>query len=145
MADEDLCAKCGGKCCRYFALEIDTPTTKRDFDDIRWYLCHENIRVFVEDGEWYLEVNNRCRHLDESSRCRIYPDRPAICRKHSLDNCEGHDEIAFDREHEFENDEEMARFIAERFPTRKGKDKRKKKDKKKGKHKKKDKGKGSKK
>ena len=35
------CTKCTGLCCRYFALPIDTPEEWDDYDDIRWYLCHE--------------------------------------------------------------------------------------------------------
>ena len=40
-ADEVLCASCAAKCCRYFALPIDTPTTWKDFDSIRWFLLHD--------------------------------------------------------------------------------------------------------
>src|SRR3990167_3200232 len=35
---EVLCDHCTAKCCRYFALPLDTPKTQRDFDFIRWYL-----------------------------------------------------------------------------------------------------------
>ena len=132
MPEKNPCDSCDGKCCRYFALEIDKPTTKRDFDDIRWYLAHEHIRVFVEDGSWYLEVQNCCRHLDASSRCRIYDQRPALCREHSTENCEGQSEAELDREHEFNSDEELARFAARRFrkpKRRKGKKKDKKNEK----------------
>ena len=45
---ESLCNKCSGLCCRYFALPIDNPTTAKDYDDIRWYLCHENVVIFIE-------------------------------------------------------------------------------------------------
>ena len=129
MPEKNPCDSCDAKCCRYFALEIDKPTTKRDFDDIRWYLAHEHIRVFVEDGSWYLEVQNRCRHLDANNRCRIYDQRPELCREHSIENCEGQDAVEFDREHEFNSDEELARFAARRFrkpKRRKGKKKGKK-------------------
>ena len=46
-----MCQKCDGKCCRYFALPIETPEDWDDYDDIRWYLCHEHTTVFVEDGD----------------------------------------------------------------------------------------------
>lgn len=121
MANQELCARCGGKCCRYFALPIDTPKTRRDFDDVRWYLCHEGTMVYVEEGEWYLEVRTVCRHLDERNRCRIYEHRPAVCREHSPDDCEGRANAEFDHEHEFHNDEELGRYIAQRFGRRKAK------------------------
>jgi len=119
MSNENPCEQCDAKCCRYFALEIDKPATKRDFDDIRWYLCHEGTMVFVEKGRWYLEVRNLCRHLDANQRCRIYPDRPALCRKHSVKSCEGWDEGQFEHQHEFRNDGELARFAQDYLARRK--------------------------
>ena len=56
---EVLCNHCPGKCCRYFALPIDTPTEWADYDYIRWYLLHEHAAVFIEDDCWYLLVQNR--------------------------------------------------------------------------------------
>ena len=46
-----LCEHCAAACCRYLALPIDKPTTKRDYDDIRWYLMHEGVSVFVEESD----------------------------------------------------------------------------------------------
>ena len=43
-----LCDQCSALCCRYFALEIDEPETRSQFDDVGWYLVHENVVVFVE-------------------------------------------------------------------------------------------------
>ena len=83
------CQKCHGKCCRYFAQPIETPEDWDDFDDIRWYLCHEHVSVFVEDGDWYLNVDNKCRYLSEEDyRCQNYEMRPAICRKYDTDGCD---------------------------------------------------------
>jgi len=85
-----LCRQCAGLCCRYFALPIDTPKTRADFDDVRWYLAHEGISVFVEDGDWYLNIAARCRFLDPDNRCGIYPRRPRICRGYEHDACDFH-------------------------------------------------------
>ena len=83
------CQKCHGKCCRYFAQPIETPEDWDDFDDIRWYLCHEHVTVFVEDGDWYLNVENKCRYLSEEDyRCQNYELRPHICRKYDTDGCD---------------------------------------------------------
>ena len=51
--DEILCEYCTAKCCRYFALPIDTPTEMKDFQFIRWYLLHGQASVFTEDDDWY--------------------------------------------------------------------------------------------
>ena len=79
MAVTSLCSKCAALCCRYFALQIDTPKTAKQFDDIRWYLCHENVVVFIEDGEWYVGVLNKCKHLGADNLCGIYETRPNQC------------------------------------------------------------------
>lgn len=87
---ELLCDKCSALCCRYFALPLDNPKTARDYDNIRWYLCHENVVVFIEKKQWYIGILNRCKHLDSTNRCGIYETRPHICRKYSTDNCDYH-------------------------------------------------------
>jgi Fe-S-cluster containining protein len=85
-----LCDSCAALCCRYFALPIDNPETRRDFDNIRWYLVHENVVVFVEKKQWYIGIMNRCKNLQPDNRCGIYETRPMICRSYSTDNCDYH-------------------------------------------------------
>ncbi|HTN76186.1 MAG TPA: hypothetical protein VL096_13105, partial [Pirellulaceae bacterium] len=46
---ESLCDHCTAKCCKYFALPIDTPTTFKDFEYMRWFLLHDRASVFVDD------------------------------------------------------------------------------------------------
>ena len=52
---EVLCTHCTAKCCRYFALPIEDPTTPDDWEFVRWYLLHGGATVFKEDGNWYLD------------------------------------------------------------------------------------------
>lgn len=85
-----LCEHCTAMCCRYIALPIEKPRKRSDFDDIRWYLLHEGVSVFVEEGEWYICVTTNCRHLQADHRCGIYETRPRICREYSTDNCDYH-------------------------------------------------------
>lgn len=85
-----LCEHCTGYCCRYIALPIDTPETREELDFVRWYLMHENISVFVEDGDWYLYIMATCRHLQPDYRCGVYEIRPQICRDYSTENCDYH-------------------------------------------------------
>jgi len=85
---ENICKDCDGKCCKYVALEIDKPETKKDFENIKWHVCHENVNVFVgEDGEWYIEFLTPCEFLGEDNKCKIYDKRPKICRSYSQDKC----------------------------------------------------------
>lgn len=87
------CEECGARCCRYTATEIDRPTCKRDYDNIRWYLLHDNVNVFVERGKtWHIEFHTDCSGLDAEGRCGIYTDRPKLCASYGEDgyDCEFH-------------------------------------------------------
>lgn len=90
MSEENLCDKCAALCCRYIALPIDNPTDVRDYDNIRWYLMHENIVVFTEDGQWYIGIFTKCKHLQPDNRCGVYLTRPRICRGYDTTNCDYH-------------------------------------------------------
>lgn len=111
----NLCDKCTGLCCRYFALPIEDPETKEDYNDIRWYLCHEDITVFVEDGDWYINIKNKCKYLSENDyNCKIYGERPRICRGYSTQNCDL-TEGEYDYEMHFLNDKQMEEYIRIKF------------------------------
>jgi Fe-S-cluster containining protein len=95
--DKIPCQYCPGKCCRYFALPIDTPDDKKQFDFVRWFLLHERATVFVDDGTWYLLVYNKCKFLDgKTNLCQTYETRPDICREYSSDKCEYEDYYVYD-------------------------------------------------
>ncbi len=83
-----LCEHCAAACCRYLALPLDEPTTARDYDDMRWYLMHEGINIFVEEGEWYIQIQTRCKHLGANNLCTIYDTRPEICREYEAKDCD---------------------------------------------------------
>ncbi len=79
---------CRAICCRYVTTKINAPRNKMDFDEIHWFLCHENIEVFIEARKWYVLFDTPCRNLDERYRCRDYPARPHVCRQHAEEECE---------------------------------------------------------
>lgn len=114
-AGDVLCNYCTAKCCRYFALSIDTPETFEDFEFIRWYLLHENTSLFTEDDTWYLVVHTVCQHLQSDNRCGIYETRPRICREYSTDDCEYDSDATYDRY--FENAQQLTEYINARFST----------------------------
>ena len=103
-----LCDFCTGKCCRYFALPIETPTGLQDYEFIRWYMLHGETTIFCEDDDWYLMVHNRCDHLMDDNRCGIYNTRPQICRDYTTDDCEYEDDWTYD--HYWETPEQMAEY-----------------------------------
>lgn len=112
---KELCMECGARCCRNVAIEIEAPTTKEYREYIRWYLAHENISVFKEEGSWYVEFHTDCSMRMPDNSCRIYDKRPSMCREYGYDddgdvNCyiSGFD---FDYEHEFFTLEEFDRYL----------------------------------
>lgn len=105
---ECLCTHCPAKCCRYFALPIDTPKKWEDYEYIRWFLFHERATVFIEEGSWYLLVYTKCKHLRDDHLCGIYETRPQICRDYSTDNCEYEDDWVYD--HYFETSEQIEEY-----------------------------------
>jgi len=91
------CDHCTGLCCRYFALPIDTPVDRNDYENIRWYMLHGDVSIFVDDDNWYLLIHNACDQLDHSNRCGIYDNRPTLCRSYSTANCEFDNDACYDR------------------------------------------------
>ena len=87
---QNLCEQCVALCCRYYAFEIDRPRTHRDFEDLRWYLLHEDTIIFVEAARWYIQVNRPCKALLPDNRCGVYENRPTICRGYTAKNCDWH-------------------------------------------------------
>ena len=96
-ADAVLCEYCTAKCCRYFALPLETPSTPDEFDYLRWYLLHDRAAVFVDEGTWYLLVHTTCQHLQSDHRCGIYEMRPQICRDYTTEKCEYEDDWTYDQ------------------------------------------------
>lgn len=115
---ECLCDHCTAKCCRYFALPLDTPARRKDFDTIRWFLLHQGATAFIDDGTWYLLVHSECRHLQSDNRCGIYFTRPQICRDYSTKNCEYEEHWTYDQY--FETPEQLEEYVEARFPSRGG-------------------------
>jgi uncharacterized protein len=109
VPQDRLCEYCTAKCCRYFALPLDTPKNRDDFDFIRWYLLHDFATVFVDEGTWYLLVHTVCQHLGADNRCGIYDTRPQICRDYSTKNCEYEDDAVYDMY--FETPEQVSEYV----------------------------------
>jgi Fe-S-cluster containining protein len=86
------CKACGAKCCRYVAIQIEEPQSKREYSDVRWYLCHKNTWVFIDhDDSWFVQFNSPCEFLKSDSMCAIYGSRPEICSRHDPSDCEAID------------------------------------------------------
>lgn len=116
---ENLCDYCTAKCCQYIALQIDTPTDRNDFETLRWFMYHQRVGLFVDDGDWYLIVYTPCRHVQPNHRCGVYETRPQICRDYTTDNCEYDDSWVYDQY--FETPEQLEEYIEAVLGPAKGK------------------------
>ena len=123
---ENLCDHCTAKCCHYFALPIDEPTCRKDFDFIRWYLLHDRATVFVDEETWYLLVHTTCRHLQDDNRCGIYETRPQICREYTTNECEFEDDWCYERY--FETPEQVDEYAEAMYGPQFPQDGRRKQD-----------------
>ncbi len=109
---ECLPPNCDAKCCRYVAIVIDTPRSKHDFENIRWFVSHENVLVYKDkDGDWLVEFTTPCKHLD-GCMCSIYEKRPQICRDYDPESCEKKYDSP---EIEFSCIEDVDKFIEKRW------------------------------
>lgn len=114
------CSLCNAECCRYVAMEIDYPEDKNDFENIRWYVAHKNVSVFVEeDDTWNIEFATPCEFLLSDGKCSIHEDfvknpkvkRPNICHEFSVEQCPFHNKYV--EKHRFSSIEEVDNYIRE--------------------------------
>jgi len=84
------CRTCGARCCRYITVEIKKPRARVDVEEVRWFLAHKNVCVYIDadDESWNVQFHTDCRHLDADNGCTIYPRRYDICREHDPEDCE---------------------------------------------------------
>ncbi len=82
------CTECG-RCCTYVSVGINAPRTLRFASDILWFLYHEKVSVYQDgDGDWSVVFDTVCRNLGPERMCRVYADRPLICRDFDDTTCE---------------------------------------------------------
>ena len=91
VSDTGFFCTCCGRCCtkaandHVFLLDEDVRRIRQDYPDVLvpapyFEACDQNGRFFVSGYALKTTDGNICTFLDESGRCRIYADRPLICR-----------------------------------------------------------------
>ena len=85
----DPCTGCDAFCCKYLVFPQAAPTTRVNLDYLKFVLGFPGIQIGVSDGDWFVIVRTRCRHLVEN-RCSIYgkPERPQICTFYDAHGCQ---------------------------------------------------------
>jgi len=107
---------CKAGCCKYFSLPIETPRSDAEFDDVRWYLMHEDTHVYKYEGDWYLLMLRKCRNLLPNNLCAVYDNRPRICADYDPTDCEFTGEV--DYELYFSNEKDLEAWLAVRKQRR---------------------------
>ena len=109
------CASCG-ECCTYVATQIDDPGTFKEYENLHWYLTHENVGVYIDsDGDWFIEFKTKCKHLTDAKTCGIYEERPLVCSEFSFNDCERNSgERGW--KHYFHSQEELVEFLRSKRP-----------------------------
>jgi hypothetical protein len=105
------------RCCAYVAIEIDTPTTMKEYDYIVWYLYHQDVSIFVDwEDSWFIKFEARCEHLTSQGLCDIYSSRPAICKEFDWRDCENRVRSEPADKWLFESADEFLRWFEKRRP-----------------------------
>ena len=82
------CSECDGECCKRMAIAIDKPVTSVDYEDIKWYVFHKNVWVYIDfSDDWYVQFNSPCINLVDG-QCTIYDERPPLCKDFPISECE---------------------------------------------------------
>jgi Fe-S-cluster containining protein len=104
-------------CCSYVAIEIDTPTTMKEYDYIVWYLYHQGVSIFVDwEGAWYIKFEARCEHLTPLGLCDSYSSRPIICKEFDWRECENRLTSEPADKWLFETDDQFLRWFEKKRP-----------------------------
>ncbi len=125
----DQCQECDALCCQYIGIPLDDPETWGDFDDLLWFMHHEGVAIYVDDDDWYVNIEIPCKQLGENNHCKIYEKRPRICRKHKHDECE-FDGKPYEFDMHFKTADELfayaKKFMREKYSKKKKRRKKKK-------------------
>lgn len=82
------CERCPALCCKDLSIRILRPRTKQEIEDLKWQLRFDTVRIYIRGRRWYQLIKGRCMYLDENDRCKIYDERPDMCRNHNPPDCE---------------------------------------------------------
>src|SRR3989338_9417853 len=82
------CNECDGECCKNIAIQIESPETREDFEDLNWYLYHEGLIIYIDDeDDWLVQIPIKCKFLKDG-KCMIYYKKPPICKNSEVSRCE---------------------------------------------------------
>jgi uncharacterized protein len=115
------CKNCK-KLCEEIAVEIDEPTEIEDFENIKWFLLHKNIKVFIlpDDEEddiehWYIQFNTPCKELGNDGNCKLKENKPSVCFDDSSEEMEESSEENIDENLIFDDAQKFWKWVEETY------------------------------
>ena len=85
---KEECIECPSICCKNLAMAIGRPVNKQEVEELKWQLHFDTVKVYIRHRRWHLWVKGRCMYLSKNNRCKIYAQRPDMCKKHNPPSCE---------------------------------------------------------
>ena len=76
------CNMCG-ECCKYLII----PTSKLKPMDIEFYEAR-GCEIIEEENFSWVKIPFKCPHLDENNKCKIYENRPLVCKEAPFEELE---------------------------------------------------------
>jgi len=107
-------------------VSLAAPKSKIDFDEIRWFLLHENVAVYKDhSGAWLVEFTTKCKAIKPDQTCAVYETRPETCSQYSPENCTANCDTE-PHIFRFDTPEQVDKFVAKRWKKKKPAAKKKK-------------------
>jgi Fe-S-cluster containining protein len=104
---------------------LDEPKNKVDFDEIRWFVAHENVSVYRDhDKQWIVEFKTPCNYQNPDNTCATYETRPNVCARYEPKICTFNTEGKIYDKVMLKTPEDLDAYLAKR---KKKKDKKKRK------------------
>lgn len=116
LTSENKCSYCTQSiCCNYVNIEIDTPRSRADFDQLLWQVAHDNISFYKDEDGWFMTISSRCGFLSDRGECGIYDSRPTICREYTNEFCEFDEPAETHFDLHFRTHAELLAYCRQRF------------------------------
>jgi len=76
-SSREACTACGF-CCTYLEFRVKNPRNAEG--DVFWLESHPGASVEEMPYGPTVRIQTACVHLSEDGKCRVYEERPDICR-----------------------------------------------------------------
>lgn len=95
------CPVCSKECCEHVTLRYDFEDI--NWDEIRWFLCHDGVNVFIDDdNKLFVHINAPCKSL--------YNENCSLDSKPSFFKCNDENKAKFIIKHKLASIEDLKEY-----------------------------------